>query len=117
MGKKQVAQRVKNNYKVSWFTRRISFDGINVGTLFIQPSNSARAQLLLGNMDTYTTIPDKLKFPFAEILDCNVSPDFQVVLKKMNKKDSTTKVKVRTAGVVRTTVAIVHVCFLLLFRL
>jgi hypothetical protein len=39
-------------------------------------------------------IPDKLKFPFAEILDCNVSPDFQVVLKKMNKKDSTTKLKV-----------------------
>ncbi|XP_001950973.1 E3 ubiquitin-protein ligase listerin [Acyrthosiphon pisum] len=72
MGKKQVAQRVKNNYK---------------------PSSSARAQLLLSTTDTYGVIPDKLKFPFADILDCNVSPDFQVVLKKMNKKDSTTKLK------------------------
>ncbi|KAF0764977.1 E3 ubiquitin-protein ligase listerin [Aphis craccivora] len=72
MGKKQVAQRVKNNYK---------------------PSSSARAQLLLSTTDTYGVVPDKLKFPFADILDCNVSPDFQVVLKKMNKKDSTTKLK------------------------
>lgn len=51
--------------------------------------------LLSATGDTYSAgIPDKLKFPFAEILDCNVSPDFQVVLKKMNKKDSTTKLKV-----------------------
>lgn len=49
---------------------------------------------MLLSTDTYTVVPDKLKFPFAEILDCNVSPDFQVVLKKMNKKDSTTKLKV-----------------------
>lgn len=61
-----------------------------------QPSSSSRAQLLLSTTDSYSVIPDKLKFPFAEILDCNVSPDFQVVLKKMNKKDSTTKLKVCT---------------------
>lgn len=47
-------------------------------------------------------IPDKLKFPFAEILDSNVSPDFQVVLKKMNKKDSTTKLKVCHCNVMIT---------------
>lgn len=64
-----------------------------------QPSSSARAQLLLSTSDSYhPAIPDNLKFPFAEILDCNVSPDFQVVLKKMNKKDSTTKLKVGTVG-------------------
>lgn len=50
--------------------------------------------MLLSNTDTYAVIPDKLNLRFAEILDCNISPEFQVALKKMNKKDSTTKLKV-----------------------
>lgn len=67
--------------------------------------------MLLNATDTYSVIPDKLSFRFAEILDCNVTPEFQVALKKMNKKDSTTKLKV-CVRVCQTNMILIFECIL-----
>lgn len=62
--------------------------------MIFQPSSSARAQLLMSSSESYSVVPDQNKLPFIDVFDSSVHPDFQVVLKKMYKKDSTTKLKV-----------------------
>ncbi|XP_063237912.1 E3 ubiquitin-protein ligase listerin [Bacillus rossius redtenbacheri] len=83
-GKHKQAQRTKNNAR---------------------PSSSGRSAELLGNQAPkfvgfgaakdggYVPVLPGFSLGGSDVLDPNISADFQIVLKKMNKKDATTKLK------------------------
>lgn len=100
-GKHKQAQRTKNNARVS---KHISTCYSSLINCFEQPSSSGRSAEMLGTSmpqfvgfstvkETGFVLPG-FSLPGAETSDSALDANFQLVLKKMNKKDSTTKLKV-----------------------
>lgn len=99
-GKHKMANRTKNNARVNYYLTTIWLNISNKENLIFQPSSSGRSAELLSNSISHfagtSSIKEGLLLPgfSLEEIESTIDTKFQLVLKKITKKDSTTKIKV-----------------------